>query len=257
MLTPFEADCLSILPGIRHGFFTRQGGVSGGLYASLNCGSGSSDDPVAITENRARVARHLGSPLADVQTIYQIHSANVVTVDGLAPREALPQADALVTKTRGLAIGVLTADCTPVLFADPEAGIVAAAHAGWKGALAGVIEATVAAMEAVGARRPCICAAFGPAISQNAYEVGPDFETQFLVNDESCARFFKQTKRDGRPHFDLPGYVQDKLLKSGIRVAESAAHCTYENESLFFSFRRATHRSEPDYGRQISAIVVT
>ena len=257
MLTPFEADCLSILPRIRHGFFTRHGGVSEGLYASLNCGTGSNDDRVAVTENRTRVARHLGSALDDVQTVYQIHSANVVTVTGLTPRDALPQADAVVTKTPGLAVGVLTADCTPVLFADAEAGIVGAAHAGWKGALAGVIEATISAMEALGAQRPSIRAAFGPAISQNAYEVGPDFKDQFLVNSKQSARFFKHAGTDERPHFDLPGYVEDKLRKSGIRVTESTAHCTYENESLFFSFRRATHRSEPDYGRQISAIVVT
>ena len=256
MLSPFEADCLSILPGIRHGFFTRQGGVSRGLYASLNCGAGSRDDRVAVIENRSRVASHLGSALGDVQTVYQVHSPDVVVVDRLVAREELPQADALVTARRGLAIGVLTADCTPVLFADPAARVVGAAHAGWKGALGGVLEATVSAMERLGARRERIRAALGPSISQQAYEVGREFEAEFLAQDQGCARFFRRASREARPHFDLPGYVASELQKTGVGVVESAAHCTFGNESLFFSFRRTTHRSEPDYGRQISAIVV-
>lgn len=256
MLEPLEADTLSILPGIRHGFFTRQGGVSRGVYASLNCGQGSKDDAVAVTENRTRVAAHLGSFHDDVQSVYQIHSANVLTVDTLQDRMSLPQADALVTKTRGLAIGILTADCAPVLFADPEAKVVGAAHAGWRGALAGVLEATVAAMEAIGADRSRISAALGPTIGARNYEVGPEFVATFKEQDPANARFFATPKGRTTPHFDLPAYVMARLTGLGLRSAETHAPCTYENESMFFSFRRTTHRKNPDYGRQISAIVV-
>lgn len=256
MLTPFQADNLSMTPGIRHGFFTRQGGVSRGIYASLNCGAGSKDDRVAVIENRMRVAQHLGSPLDDVQTIYQVHGRNVVTVDKLVDREALPQADGIVTATRGVPIGVLTADCTPVLFCDPQARVVGAAHAGWKGAIGGVLAATVTAMEGLGAGRSAIRAAIGPTISQQAYEVGGEFEEQFLAADPSFARFFTRSKREAKAHFDLPGFVNHMLKEAGIGMIETLPHCTYKNESLFYSFRRATHRSEPDYGRQISAIVV-
>jgi hypothetical protein len=258
MLTPLEADCLTIQPGIRHGFFTRQGGVSRGLYASLNCGQGSGDDRVAIIENRTRVASHLGSPAGDVQTLHQMHSPVAVVVDRLVPREDLPKADALVTKTRGLAIGVLTADCTPVLFADPVAKVVAAAHAGWRGALGGVLEATIASIESIGGKRARIRAAIGPSIGPTSYEVGPEFEAAFLEPDPANARFFRRPARSSpRPFFDLPGYVAHRLAGSGIKIVENRSHCTYVNESLFFSFRRSQHRSEPDYGRQISAIVVT
>jgi YfiH family protein len=257
MLTPFEADTLTILPGIRHGFFTRQGGVSRGLYASLNCGQGSNDDRVAVVENRARIARHLGSPEDDVQTLHQVHSADALVVEALVPRERLAKADALVTKVPGLALGVLTADCAPVLLADPQAKVVAAAHAGWRGALAGVLEATIAAMEGIGADRKQIHAAVGPSIGAGAYEVGPEFEAEFLRMDEASGVFFRRGAAGTRPRFDLPGYVNHKLSRLGLRSVEKVAHCTYENESLFFSYRRSRHRSEPDYGRQISAIVVT
>jgi hypothetical protein len=257
MPSPFEADCLCALPGIRHGFFTRQGGVSRGVYESLNCGQGSNDDPVAVLENRARVARHLGSPARDVQTLHQVHSASAVVVERLAARETLPKADALVTKTRGVAVGVLTADCAPVLLADPHVKVVGAAHAGWRGALAGVLEATVEAMEGLGAQRRRIAAAIGPTIGPASYEVGPEFEAQFLEADPANARFFKKSPATGRPYFDLAGYVAHRLKAMGVRFVESQAHCTYHNESLFFSFRRSQHRSEADYGRQISAIVVT
>jgi hypothetical protein len=257
MLTPLEADCLTILPGIRHGFFTRQGGVSRGIYASLNCGQGSSDDPVSVIENRSRIALHLGSAEDDVQTLYQAHSAEAVVVEALVPREELPKADALVTKTRGLAVGVLTADCAPVLLADPQAKVVAAAHAGWRGALAGILEATVVAMESIGADRARIFASIGPAIGPASYEVGPEFEAAFLKADPVNARFFRRAGRSARPFFDLPAYVANRLAGLGIRPVETRAHCTYENESLFFSFRRSQRRSEIDYGRQISAIVVT
>jgi hypothetical protein len=257
MLSPFTADCLSILPNVRHGFFTRQGGVSHGLYKSLNCGAGSNDDRVSVIENRARVAAHLGSPHGDVITLYQVHSADALIVDKPAAREDLPRADALVTNTRGLAIGVLTADCTPVLFADSSAGVVAAAHAGWRGALAGILERTVETMERLGSVRANIRAAIGPCISQRAYEVGPEFEAEFLAKEPDYSRFFKRPKRGSKPYFDLPGIVNHRLRVLRLGVIEVSAPCTYENESLFFSFRRTTHRKEPDYGRQISAIVVT
>jgi polyphenol oxidase len=256
MLTPYQADNLAMTPGIRHGFFTRQGGTSTGLYKTLNCGSGSKDDRVAVNDNRARVAEHLGSHHGDVQTIYQVHSADVVIVDAIVDRETIPKADALVTRTRGLAIGVLTADCCPVLFADQEAKIVGAAHAGWKGAVGGVLEATLRAMESLGADRARIVAAIGPTINQAAYEVGKEFQDTFLTDDPANGRFFGRGAAGGKFQFDLPGFVHSKLQKSSLTRIEACAPCTYRNESLFFSYRRSTHRSEPDYGRQISAIVV-
>lgn len=256
MLEPLQADSLAILPGIRHGFFTRQGGTSRGLYASLNCGQGSKDDAVAVIENRQRIAQHLGSFHDDVQTVYQVHSAEVLVVETLQDRERLPKADGLVTKARGLAIGVLTADCAPVLFADPDAKVVGAAHAGWRGALGGVLEATVTAMETLGAERGRIFAALGPTIGGKSYEVGPEFVAAFEAAEADNVRFFTIPKGRTTPHFDLPAYVMARLGRLGLKSAEAHAPCTYENESMFFSFRRATHRNDPDYGRQISAIVV-
>jgi hypothetical protein len=257
MLTPFEADNLSLTPGVRHGFFTRQGGASRGLYASLNCGQGSADDRVAVTENRSRVARHLGGFADDVQTVHQVHSADAVIVDTLTPRDELAKADALVTKTRGLVVGILTADCGPLLFADPEARVVGAAHAGWRGAFSGIAEATVAAMETLGADRRRIRAALGPCISGKNYEVGAEFVADFVARDAGNKRYFETPKGKAKAHFDLPAFIRDRLTGLGLHSVEIVAPCTYENESLFFSFRRSTHRSEPDYGRQISAIVVT
>jgi hypothetical protein len=256
MLEPFTADCLSILPGIRHGFFTRQGGVSSGLYRSLNCGAGSNDDRVLVIENRSRVAQHLGSSHGDVVTLYQVHSAEALIIDRPMAREDLPQADALVTKRRGLAIGVLTADCAPILFADPRAKVVAAAHAGWRGALSGVVEATIQKMLELGAAKRDIRAAVGPCISQAAYEVGPEFEAEFTSKNSALACFFIRKPGHPRPYFDLPGFVQSRLKALDLATIEMAAHCTYANESLFYSYRRSQHRREPDYGRQISAIVV-
>jgi YfiH family protein len=257
MLEPYSADCLTVLPGISHGFFTRQGGTSRGIYQSLNCGAGSNDDRVSVLQNRARVAHHLGSPHGDVVTLYQVHSATALVVNSPVSREDLPKADALVTKTRGLAIGVLTADCTPVLFADAKAGVVGAAHAGWRGALGGIVEATVAAMEGLGARHSNIRAAVGPCISQRAYEVGPEFEAEFLAKDLAFARFFARKSRDSKPYFNLAAFINERLQALNLAVVEISAPCTYENESLFFSFRRSQHKKQPDYGRQISAIVVT
>jgi len=251
-----HATGLSDLPGIRHGFFTRQGGVSGGIYTSLNCGLGSKDDPTPVRENRARVAGALGVPGAPVLTLYQIHSATALVVDAPFPAGAVPKADALVTRTPGIVIGALAADCTPVLFADPQARIIAAAHSGWRGALGGILESTIATMEQLGARRDQIRAAVGPCINQTAYEVGPEFEAEFIKTDPDYDGFFVRASPADRPHFDLPGFVEHRLTRSGIGWVERQSRCTYQNESLFFSYRRATHRKEPDYGRQISAIVL-
>jgi len=257
MLEPIQAHCLANLPGIRHGFFTRRGGVSDSLYASLNCGPGSSDEPTRVGENRARVAKHLGADEPEVVTLYQIHSAKALAVEGQVHAIGRPKADAVVTRTPGLAIGTLTADCAPVLFADTEAGVVGAAHAGWRGAMAGILEAAIAEMERLGGRRERILAAIGPAINQAAYEVGPEFKAALIRGNPDNGRFFHQTEPNGRPHFDLPGYVESRLGAAGLARVERHSPCTYANESLFFSFRRSQHLAETDYGRQISAIVVT
>lgn len=241
--------------GIRHGFFTREGGVSEGIYASLNCGLGSRDDREAVRENRARVARRLGADPASLLTVHQIHSPRALIVDAPWPGSP-PEADAIVTGTPGLVVGALAADCAPVLFADAEAKIVAAAHAGWRGALSGVIEATIAAMETLGARRGRIRAAVGPAIGPAAYEVGRDFEGRFLDADAANASYFAAGKDDDHVQFNLPGYCKNRLKSAGIVHSEVVDLCTYSNESHFFSYRRSVHRKEPDYGRQISAIVV-
>lgn len=256
MLEPVTAKSLSDLPGIRHGFFTREGGVSQSLYNSLNCGPGSADAAERVAENRARVARHLAAEGPDIVTLYQIHSPTALVLESPVPTSNRPRADAVVTKTPGLAIGVLTADCAPVLFADPEAKIVGAAHAGWRGALAGVLEATIAEMERLGAQKSRIRAAIGPAINQAAYEVGPEFEQEVVASCSNNKRFFYQHPTENRPRFDLPGYVEGRLAEVGVAAIERQTLCTYENESKFFSYRRSQHRQEPDYGRQISAIVV-
>jgi YfiH family protein len=256
MLKPLISPALDV-PGIHHGFFTREGGVSKGLYAGLNCGLGSNDDQADVLENRARVAQHLGSQRPEVLTVYQVHAATAIRADRPIARSELPKADAVVTTVPGLVIGILTADCTPVLFADPEAKVVAAAHAGWRGAVAGICEATVAEMEKAGARRDRICAAIGPTISQQSYEVGQEFEAEVLALDPGNREFFTVPAPGEKSRFDLPGFVAARLNRLHLAAVTQVAPCTYANESLFFSFRRATHRSEPDYGRQISAIVVT
>lgn len=256
MLGPITADCLNAIEGIRHGFFTRAGGVSEGVYASLNCGYGSRDNQNAVAENRARVARHLGAASPQIAGVYQVHGAVAIAVTAMTERGSLPQADAIVTATPGLAVGVLTADCAPILLADPDANVVAAAHAGWRGAVAGIIEATLNEMEALGASRNSIRAAVGPCISQTAYEVGPEFEADVLAHSSDSARFFMRIAAADRARFDLPAYVIARLQDAGVGIIENRAACTYADESKFFSFRRTTHRSEPDYGRQIAAIVV-
>jgi YfiH family protein len=252
-----RAACLSGFSGVHHGFFTRNGGVSSGWYGTLNCGLGSSDDRAKVEENRARVARALSAAGAPVVTLYQVHSAVALTIDRPFPAGSRPRADALVTRTPGLVIGALAADCAPVLFLDPEARIIAAAHAGWRGALGGILESTIDAMVALGASRATIRAAVGPCINQPAYEVGPEFEAGFLRQDPASEPFFARTGGGGRPRFDLPGYVAARLGRAGVGCVERCSPCTYENESLFYSYRRSQHRKEPDYGRQISAIVLT
>jgi YfiH family protein len=248
-----EAKGFKNLAGIAHGFFTREGGVSTGLYESLNCGPGSGDDTAAVAENRARVAAALGGRLASLS---QIHSPFVHVAGADWNAAARPQGDGFVTAAPGLALGILTADCAPVLFADAEAGVIGAAHAGWKGALSGVLEATVAAMESLGARREHIIAAIGPAISAANYEVSGDFRARFLEADTAHARFF-QPGRDGHWYFDLTGHAGALLAGMGLAHFEALNLCTYPEENGLFSFRRTTHRGEGDYGRQVSAILLT
>lgn len=255
-LEPITADCLRELPGVRHGFFGRKGGVSQGIYATLNCGFGSSDDHAGVAENRRRVAAFLLPTAATVLTVHQVHSAVAVVVDRDIARAELPKVDGLVTRTKGLVIGALAADCAPVLFADAEAGVIGAAHSGWRGATGGIIEATVAAMETAGARRGHIRACIGPCINQRNYEVGTAFMADAVARDPSWKPFFARMGASGLPHFNLPGFVVEQLRRAQIGMIEQQTPCTYENESLFFSFRRTTHRKEPDYGRQISAIVL-
>ena len=245
------------LAGVRHAFFTREGGVSGGFYASLNGGVGSRDHAGLVAENRARMAAALAVEPHRFLTAYQIHSPDVVVAEQPWAGDARPRADAIVTRTAGLAIGVSTADCGPVLFADADARVIGAAHAGWRGALSGVIEATVAAMERLGAARGRIRAALGPMIRQGNYEVGPDFIARFATEDKACADFFRPAAREGHALFDLPGYIAARLDRAGVHAIEDSGLCTYAEPERFFSFRRTTHRAEPDYGRHINAIALT
>ena len=239
------------LAPLQHGFFTRRGGASSGVFAGLNCGAGSSDQREAVAINRARAAAALELEPEALAGVHQVHSADVVTLSA-APQDK-PRADALVTATPGLALSVLTADCQPVLFADRTAGVIGAAHAGWRGALDGILEATLEAMEALGARREETVAVIGPTISQAAYEVGPEFLDDFLLDDPENARFFANGAGD-RYLFDLPGYGLHRLRRAGIGEAEWIRHCTYADPQRFYSYRRTTHAGEADYGRLISAI---
>lgn len=250
-----EAQVLA-LDGIRHGFFTREGGVSGGLYASLNGGIGSNDTAAHVAENRARMAAAVGVEPHRFITAYQIHSPQVVVAEAPWPADARPRADAIVTRMRALAIGVTTADCGPVLLADPDARVIGAAHAGWRGALSGVVEAAVEAMERLGAERPHIRAALGPMIRQPNYEVGPDLIARFTAEDPASHRFFAPAERDGHALFDLAGYIAARLTLAGIHQVEDVGLCTYADDGRFFSFRRTTHRAEPDYGRHVNAIAL-
>jgi YfiH family protein len=244
--------------GLRHAFFTREGGVPGGVYASLNGGVGSRDHAGHVAENRARMAAALAVEPDRFLTAYQIHSPDVVVAEQPWSADARPRADAIVTRAAGLAIGVSTADCGPVLFADADARVIGAAHAGWRGALSGVVEveATVAAMERLGAKRGRIRVALGPMIRQDNYEVGADFIARFAAEDKTSADFFRPAAREGRALFDLAGYIAARLDRAGVREVEDLGLCTYAEPERFFSFRRTTHRAEPDYGRHINAIAL-
>lgn len=248
-----EAEGLK-LDGLRHGFFTREGGVSGGIYKSLNIGLGSGDQRTKVLENRSRVAGALGVTTDCLVSPHQIHSPDVIIMERPWQDGDDRQADALVTNTPGLAIGVATADCGPVLFADPEARVIGAAHSGWKGAISGVLQNTVAAMTSLGATPQNITAVLGPTISQSAYEVGPEFHIRFLEVFEGHGRYFKPSGRDGHFLFDLPAFITGCLHDLDLASVENLNLCTYAHETRFFSYRRTTHRKEPDYGRQISAI---
>lgn len=260
MVTPdkmkLQAANLAALAGVRHGFFTRQGGVSTGLYASLNCGPGSRDDAANVAENRARVAEMLGAEPSRLLTVFQKHSAEAVIAEKPWKDGKAPEADAIVTAKPGLAIGVLTADCVPVLLCDSEAGVIGAAHAGWKGALGGIVEATVKAMTKLGAKPARITAAIGPAISQGAYEVGHEFMQNFLAGAPDNEAYFLTDETTGEPHFDLPAYVADRLAQAGVGAIADLGFCTYCEETRLFSYRRSQHHGEEDYGRQISAILL-
>ncbi len=240
------------LRGVRHGFFTRRGGISSGLYEGLNCGKGSSDRADAVAVNRTRVARAMKVSPDRLVNVHQVHSAVAVHVTDPLDDPG-PEADAMVTCQTGIALCVLTADCQPVLFADRQAGVIGAAHAGWKGALNGVLEATVDAMEANGATRKRIVAVIGPAISQSAYEVGPEFLDEFVSGAPDSTRFFSDGARD-RYRFDLPAYSLHRLHKAGVAHAEWTRHCTYSDAARFYSYRRSIHRQEDDYGRLLSSI---
>jgi YfiH family protein len=253
---PLRAPALDqLLPaGIRHGYFTRVGGVSDGIYQGLNIGTGSHDDPAKVRENRRRVAAWMGVAPHGLLTAYQIHSPDVIVVREPFPGER-PKADAIVTDTAGIAVGASTADCGPVLFADAEAQVIGAVHAGWKGAFTGVLENTVAAMQRLGARPDRIVAVLGPSIGPDNYEVGPEFVERFTAEDAGNERYFGVSQRPGHAMFDLNRYTVDRLARTGV-AASMLDRCTYAEEDLFYSYRRTTHRKEADYGRQISAIVL-
>lgn len=239
------------LRGIPHGFFGRRGGASSGVYKGLNCGPGSSDQAEIVAINRARVAEAMNVSTERLATVHQVHSADAV--QATARFDTQPKADAIVTATPGLALGILTADCQPVLFADPDAGVIGAAHAGWRGALEGVLEATVEQMEGLGASRDAIVAVIGPTISQGSYEVGPEFLDTFLDEDPDNHRFFANGVGE-KYLFDLPAYGLHRLRRAGVGHAEWTRHCTYSDSNRFFSFRHATHSGASDYGRMMSAI---
>jgi hypothetical protein len=249
-------DDLSALPGVRHGFFTRAGGGSDRLYASNNCAFGAADDPARVAANRAACAARLGVAAANLVTVKQRHTPEVVTVTRAWAWSDAPVADALVTAARGLALGVLTADCAPVLLADPAAGVIAAIHAGWKGALDGVLANAVAAMAALGARAPRIVAAIGPCIGQASYEVGPEFVARFRDREAGLMRFFTAAKPNGHSHFDLAGFVRAQLADAGVGRVVGGDWDTCADDARFFSYRRSVLRKEADYGRQLSAIAL-
>ena len=250
-----ESPLLSAVPGLRHAFFSRDGGVSEGIYAGLNGGLGSNDDPADVAENRRRMAEHMGVPPSHFLGVHQIHSPDAVVATGPWEGTSRPRADAIVTRTEGLAIGVTAADCGPILFVDPGARVIGAAHAGWKGALTGIVESTVEAMEKLGAGRANIVTAIGPLIRQHSYEVGNEFVERFLEADAENALFFLPAARAGHAMFDLGGFIRRRLENAGVLVVDDIGVDTYSDER-FFSYRRSVHRQEPDYGRHVHAIVL-
>ena len=251
-----ESALLAAIPNISHGFFTREGGHSTGIYTSLNCGFGSRDDKTPVKKNREIVAARLGVDAENLMTVWQSHSPDVVMVESTWDVHDPPDADAMVTRRPGIALGVLTADCTPILFADRAGRAVGVAHAGWKGAVGGVLEAALAAFESQGVQVEDLYAAIGPTIGRANYEVGPEFFDKFTAEEPGNARFFAASHRSGHQFFDLPGYVRTKLESLGVAEIDDLDLCTYADEDRFYSYRRATHRGEPDYGRLISAIVL-
>jgi YfiH family protein len=246
---------LSAIPGLRHAFFTREGGVSGGIYESLNGGLGSKDDAAHVAENRRRIAAQLGVAPARLLTAFQIHSPDVAVATEPWEPSTRPRVDAIVTRTEGLAIGVTAADCGPILLVDPVARVIGAAHAGWKGALTGVLESTVAAMEQLGAERAGIVAAIGPLIRQHSYEVGAEFVERFTLADADNVRFFIASSRQNHAMFDLAGFIRMRLENAGVLMIDDTGIDTYSDER-FYSYRRSVHRGEPDYGRHVHAIVL-
>ena len=246
---------LSAIPGLRHAFFTREGGVSGGIYAGLNGGLGSSDDPANVAENRRRMAQQMGVSPEHFLSVWQVHSPDAVVATGPWEGASRPRADAMVTCTEGLAIGVTAADCGPILFVDPNARVIGAAHAGWKGALTGILETTVDAMEKLGAERSGIVAAIGPLIRQHSYEVGGEFVERFVEADAENALFFMPSTREGHAMFDLAGYIRMRLENAGVLMIDDIGLDTYSDER-FYSYRRSVHRGEPDYGRHVHAIAL-
>lgn len=248
--------CLDGASATRHAFFTRRGGVSCGLYESLNCGFGSGDSAESVMRNREIAMAQLGLPADRLVTCYQIHSANVVTIETPWRWEIAPRADGMVTRMRDIALGILTADCAPVLFHDPVAEVIGAAHCGWRGALRGVVEATTAHMEALGAERSRIRAGIGPCIAQKSYQVGPEFPHQFTAADAASARYFGPASRACHFVFDLAGYIEHRLARAGIAIIERSGHDTVAEDGHFFSYRRACLRGERAYGRGLSAIVL-
>jgi YfiH family protein len=246
---------LSAIPGLRHAFFTRDGGVSGGIYAGLNGGVGSNDDPAAVAENRRRMAEQMGVNPEHFLSVHQIHSPDAVVATGPWQGKTRPRADAIVTRTEGLAIGVTAADCGPILFVDPKARVIGVAHAGWKGALTGILESTVEAMEKLGAERAGIVAAIGPLIRQHSYEVGEEFVERFIQADADNALFFIPAARADHSMFDLAGFIRMRLENAGVLMIDDSGLDTYSDER-FYSYRRSVHRSEPDYGRHVHAIAL-
>jgi hypothetical protein len=252
----FGSSLLAAIPGLRHAYFSREGGVSGGIYEGLNGGLGSNDDPALVAENRRRMAEQMGVVPEHLISAHQIHSPDAVVATGPWQNGARPRADAIVTRTAGIAIGVTAADCGPVLFADPAARVIAAAHAGWKGALTGVLESTIEAMEKLGADRGGMVVAIGPLIRQNSYEVGSEFVERFLDADAENGVFFMPSVRSGHSMFDLAGFIRVRLENAGIPMIDDIGVDTYSDER-FYSYRRSVHRKEPDYGRHVHAIALT